>query len=142
MKFLDTNILIRYLTKDDPEKAERSYAFLQAVETGEEIVTTTEAVIAEVVYVLSSKRMYNYPREEIVKRLLPVLQLKGLRLPNKKWYIEALMLYGQRNIDFVDVLIVTKMKYTSVSIVVSFDRDFDDFPFITREEPTSAKKAA
>jgi uncharacterized protein len=142
MKFLDTNIIIRYLTKDDPEKAARSYAFLQAVETGEEVVTTTEAVIAEVVHVLSSKRLYNYPREELVKRLLPVLQLKGFRLPNKKMFIEALLLYGQRNIDFVDALIVTKMKYTSVSTLVSFDRDFDDFPFITRVEPTPVEKAA
>src|SRR5438105_465375 len=106
MKFLDTNIIIRYLTRDDAEKAARAYAFLQTVETGAEEVTTTEAVIAEVIHVLSSKHVYNYPREEIVKRLLPVLQLKGLRLPHKKWYIEALLLYAQQKIDFVDVLIV------------------------------------
>jgi len=61
MKFFDTNIIIRYLTRDDPEKAARAYAFLQEVEKGNEIVTTTEAVIAEGVHVLSSKRLYNYP---------------------------------------------------------------------------------
>ena len=142
MKFLDTNLIIRYLTKDDLEKAERAYAFLQAVETGAEEVTTTEAVIAEVIYVLSSKQMYHYPREEIVKRLLPVLQLKGLRLTHKKLYIEALMLYAQRNIDFVDVLIVVKMKHAGISTLVSFDRDFDDFPNIMREEPPPTKQVA
>jgi predicted nucleic acid-binding protein len=34
MEYLDTNILVRYLTKDDPEKSAKAYAFLQEVEQG------------------------------------------------------------------------------------------------------------
>ena len=49
MKFFDTTIIIRYLTRDDPEKAARAYAFLQEVEKGNEIVTTTEAIIMQAV---------------------------------------------------------------------------------------------
>lgn len=142
MKFLDTNIILRYLTKDDPEKAARAYAFLQEVEKGSEMVTTTEAVITEIVHVLSSKRLYNYPRAAIVKRLLPVLQLSGLRLPKKHLYREALVLYAQTTIDFVDVLVVVKMKQQRIKTLVSFDRDYDQFPFITREEPQLQKQAA
>ncbi len=142
MKYLDTNVIIRYLTRDDPEKAARAYAFLQEVEKGNEVVTTTEAVIAEVVHVLSSKRLYNYPRADIVKRLLPVLQLKGLRLSNKNLYGEALMLYAEKGIDFVDALVVVKMKQKGITTLVSFDHDYDDFPFITREEPAPVKQAA
>lgn len=135
MKYLDANVIIRYLTNDDPEKAERAYAFLQAVEKGEEIVITTGEVIAEAIYVLASKSHYHYPRELIVKKMLPVLQLKGLKLTEKKAYMEALVLYGQKNIDFVDLLIIAKMKHKDIKTLVSFDRDFDDFPFISREEP-------
>src|SRR5947209_5620587 len=135
MKFLDTNLIIRYLTRDDPAKAARAYAFLQEVEKGNEVVTTTEAVIAEIVHVLSSKRIYNYPRADIVKRLLPVLQLKGLRFLDKNICIDALVLYAQTTIDFVDCLVVAKMKRKGIKTLVSFDHDFDNFPFITREEP-------
>src|SRR5690349_12639371 len=111
MKYFDTNVIIRFLTKDDPAKAARAYAFLQAVEREEEIVTTTGEVIAEVIYVLSSKNYYSYPRAEVVKKLLPILQLKGFKLPDKKAYIEALIMYGQKKIDFVDLLIIAKMKH-------------------------------
>jgi predicted nucleic acid-binding protein len=142
MKFLDTNVIIRYLTRDDPEKAARAYAFLQEVEKGNEVVTTTEAVIAEVVHVLSSKRLYNYPRADIVKRLIPVLQLKGLRLANKNLYGDALMIYAEKGIDFVDALVVVKMRQKGINTLVSFDHDYDDFPFITREEPAPHKQAA
>jgi predicted nucleic acid-binding protein len=140
MKFLDTNVIIRYLTKDDPDKAARAYHFLLDVEKGKEQVQTSEAVIAEVVHVLSSKRMYNYPRLDVVKKLLPVLQLKGLQIESKKMYTEALTIYAQTTIDFVDALIVAKMHHAGIETLVSFDHDFDDFPFIKREEPKLRNK--
>ena len=54
MKFLDTNVILRYLTGDDPEKAEACYQLFQRVNSGEETLITCEAIIAEVVYVLRS----------------------------------------------------------------------------------------
>ncbi len=79
VQFLDTNIFLRYLAGDDPDKGRRAYELLQRVETGEIAVTTTEAVILEIVFVLSSKRTYNRPRVEIRDRLSAILSLKGLR---------------------------------------------------------------
>jgi predicted nucleic acid-binding protein len=80
MTHIDTNIIIRYLTKDDPEKAKRAYGLFQKVSRAEEEIAITEAVITEVVYVLSSKRLYNISRDAIVKRFLPILLLKGVHL--------------------------------------------------------------
>ena len=53
MRFLDTNVILRYLTKDDEAKAEASYRLFQRVKRGDEEVLTCEAVVSEVVYVLS-----------------------------------------------------------------------------------------
>ena len=75
--FLDTNIFIRYLTQDDPDKAAQAYAVLQEVERGERLVMTTEAVLTEVVHVLSSKALYNVPRSIIRQRLYDLLSLSG-----------------------------------------------------------------
>lgn len=135
MVFLDTNILIRYLTKDDPEKAARAYAFLLQVEQGTTLATTAEAVIAEVVYVLSSKTLYNVPRPTIRQRLIAIIDLPGLRLPNKPIYRRALDLYATTNLDFVDCVVVAQMERAKLTRLLSFDRDFDTIPGITRVEP-------
>jgi predicted nucleic acid-binding protein len=145
MEYLDANVLVRYLTKDDPHLAARAYAFLQEVEQGERIVAMTEAVLAEVIYVLSSKNLYALPRPEMVKRLLPVVLLKNLRIgckpSEKQMYTNALHLYETTSLDFPDVLIVARMRHEGVQIVISFDTDFDRFPDIRREEPEEPMQA-
>jgi uncharacterized protein len=84
MQFLDANVILRYLTRDDPEKAERCLALLQRAERNEVALTTSEAIIAEVVYVLSSPRLYNLSPQRIRELLLPVLHLRGLKLPSRQ----------------------------------------------------------
>ena len=61
MEFLDTTIIIRYLTQDNLDQAQRALALLQDVEEGKITVTTSEAVIVEAVYMLSSRVTYNLP---------------------------------------------------------------------------------
>jgi predicted nucleic acid-binding protein len=138
--FLDTNILIPYLTQDDPDKAARSYAFLQRVEQGIQLATTTEAVVAEAVHVLSSKALYAASRPIIQQRLTAILDLRGLRLRDKSVYRRALELYVAVNVDFVDCLSVARMERAGLARVVSFDTDFDRLPGITRAEPDLAGK--
>jgi predicted nucleic acid-binding protein len=135
LTFLDTNILIRYLTRDAPEQAARAYALLQEVEQDRRRVTTTEAVIAEVVYVLSSKALYNVARPLIRQRLTDILNLRGLRLRDKAVYRRALELYEATALDFTDCLIVARMERGRIAEVFSFDRGFDRIPTITRVEP-------
>ncbi len=57
MVFIDTNIFIRFLTKDDPVKAAACYRLFEQAQRQEIELVTSEAVIAEVVFVLSSKRL-------------------------------------------------------------------------------------
>ena len=95
MRFLDTNIILRYLTRDDENKAEACYQLFQRVSRGEEDLFTCEAIITEVVYVLSSSRApYRLSHEEIRERLAPILTIRGLRLPQKRVYIDALDIYA------------------------------------------------
>jgi len=59
-KFLDTNILIRYFTKDDEEKAYNVLELLKKIERNEEKATTSPLVIFEVIFTLQS--YYKVPR--------------------------------------------------------------------------------
>lgn len=133
--FLDTNVFIRYLTQDDPDKAARAYALLQAVEQGERLVTTCEAVIAEGVYILASKALYNVPRPLIARRIGAILDLRGFRLANKTVYRRALDRFAATNLDFTDCLIVARMEQAKLTKLRSFDRSFDTIAGITRIEP-------
>lgn len=135
VEFLDTNIIIRYLTQDNPEHARRAYSLLQQVETGDLIVTTSEAVIVEVVYVLSSKVLYNFPRPDIQVHLSTVIALRGLKLPHKRTYLRALDIYASTNLDFVDALNVAHMVRAQITTILTFDKDFDKIQGVTRREP-------
>jgi len=133
--YLDTNVIIRYLTRDDPAQAGRASLFLQQVEAATTTVTTSEAVIVEVVYVLSSKSLYNLPRSDIRFHLTNIISLRGLRLPYKGTYLRALDLYASTNLDFVDALNVAHMERAGIKTIVSFDRDFDRVASVNRREP-------
>jgi predicted nucleic acid-binding protein len=135
MEFLDTNIILRYVTKDDPDQSARSLAFLQELEAGRRTVATCEGVVVEVVQVLESKRLYNFPRAAIHAALTDVIRMRGIRLPHKRTYLRALDLYASTKLDFVDALAVAHMERATITTIVSFDRDFDDITGITRREP-------
>ena len=137
MKFLDTNVILRYLTRDDEAKAEACYQLFQRVRLGEEELFTCEAVVTEVAYVLSSPRApYRLNHHEVRARLLPILTLRGLRLPQKRVYLRALDLYASAPfLDFEDALAVAHMEHRGLTEIVSYDRDFDRVTGLQRIEP-------
>lgn len=61
---------------------------------GDLAITTSEGVLVEAVYVLSSKALYNLPRSAIRTRLIGIITLQGLKLPRKRTYLHALDLYA------------------------------------------------
>ncbi len=76
-QFLDTNIFLRYLTRDDAQKHQACLALFQQAEQSQVSLVTSEAVIAEVVYVLSSPKHYQLPRPRIQIALARLLILSG-----------------------------------------------------------------
>lgn len=137
MRFLDTNIVLRYLTRDDEGKAAACLELFHRVRQGKEEVFTCEAIITEVVYVLSSPRApYRLGHEDIRARLLPILTLRGLRLPQKQVYIRALDVYAAHPfLDFEDALAAAHMERRGIQEILSYDQDFDRVPFLRRVEP-------
>ena len=137
MRFLDTNVVLRYLTRDDEAKAQACYRLFQRVKSQEEELFTCEAIVTEVVYVLASRRAgYGLSHEEIRARLVPILSLRGLRLQHKAVYVRALDIYASRPyLDFEDALAVAHMERRGIAEIVSYDRDFDRVAQVRRIEP-------
>ncbi len=137
MRFLDANVILRYLTRDDEAKARACYQLLHRLHRGEKEVATCEAIVAEIIYVLSSPRLpYRLSHEQIRARLVPVLTLRGLRLPQKRVCLEALDIYGSSpTLDFEDALATAHMAQRGITEIFSYDRDFDGVAGARRVEP-------
>jgi predicted nucleic-acid-binding protein len=96
MVVIDTNILVRYATRDDPQQASIATTFLCEHEC---LVLCT--VLLELVWVLSSG--YKLTRETIVERVRHILCLPTLSTENVDNVLLALEWYEQ-GMDFGDAL--------------------------------------
>ncbi|MDI7277446.1 MAG: type II toxin-antitoxin system VapC family toxin [Anaerolineae bacterium] len=135
MPFLDANILLRHLTNDDPASGRACLALMRAIEQGEIRAWTSDLVIAEVVFVLSSKKLCNLDRETIRDLLLPLINLPGLKIAHKRLYRRVFALYTTLPIDYVDAFHAALMEKQRTREVFSYDRHFDRVPGIERREP-------
>jgi predicted nucleic acid-binding protein len=139
MIFLDANVFLRYLVQSnapaDQEKAEAAAKLFREAMTGATTLTTSDAIIAEVVFVLASPRQYGLPAPEITARLKPLLNLRGVKLPGKRRVLRALDLYASSpKLGFVDALAIAYVERSGLTLA-SFDRHFDGVPNIKRWEP-------
>jgi len=133
MRFIDTNLFLRYFTRDDEEKADDVLKLLKRVARNEEKVTTSPLVIFELVFTLES--YYKVPREEIKNLLQPLLNLRGLRLDFRDVFESALELYSQEKLSFADAFNACFMQKREIKEIYSFDEDFDQVEGIDRVVP-------
>jgi uncharacterized protein len=133
LRFLDTNILLRYLVGDNSEQAQRSLNLLLRVENGEEKVFTSSLVIFDTVFKL--QKFYKVPRHVIAEQMLNIISLRNLQLANKDIYYHAFNLYASTNISFADAFNAAYAINLEHPTVYSWDTDFDKIEGITRIEP-------
>lgn len=57
--YIDTDVIIRLLTGDDPQKQTAAKALFEQVERGTLTIAAPDTVIADAVFVLSSPRLYH-----------------------------------------------------------------------------------
>lgn len=132
-KFVDTNVFLRYLTKDHPSKYERCREMFKRALEGEITLSTSEMVIAELIWTLLS--YYKVPKAEVVEKVSVILGTENLFVPDKNVLADALVLYAGKNIDFIDAYNAVFMKYQGLREIYSYDEDFEMFDDIERKEP-------
>lgn len=136
--YLDTSVIIRLLTGDDPEKQKHSQALFERVERGEILVAAPDTVVADAVFVLASPRLYNLPRQHIAALLTAIVRLPGFQVQNRRTVLVALQIYGTtERLDFGDAMLAAAMGRNNSDTIYSYDRDFDRLPGIIRRTPSS-----
>jgi predicted nucleic-acid-binding protein len=118
--FVDTNLFIRYLTNDNPQKAERVEKLLAQAASGKIRLVTAEMVLAEVIWVLESA--YGLKAPEIAPMIKGILATPGLEVTNESLAERALGYYETCNIDFIDGYIAALMEKMGIIEVFSFNK--------------------
>lgn len=132
-RFVDTNVFLRYLTRDDPSKYERCRGVFREAIEGKIEIATSGIVIAELIWTLSS--YYKVPKAEVIEKVSVIVGTESLFIPDKDVVADALVLYARKNIDYIDAYNAVFMKYQGLREIYSYDQDFDALEEIQRREP-------
>lgn len=110
-KLIDANVILRYLLGDHPQMSEEARRII------EDGAFTLPEIIAEVVYVL--KGVYKIERDTIGRTLIEFLD--EVTVENQEAVCEALSLFSETSLDFVDCVLIARHRVLGDEIA-SFDK--------------------
>lgn len=131
--FVDTNVFLRFLTRDHPEQSRRSRTFLEsAIDNSDTVLLTSDAVIMEMIFTLRSH--YQVARTESAALVNTLLGFCEMVSPNEDFdWRQVFQVEQHRKIDFIDALNYRIMLQEGIPTVVSFDTDFDGLEAVARQ---------
>ena len=133
--YLDTNVLVRFVTGEPEKQAQEVAKLVSVAESGKVRLCVLPLVLAEAVYVLNG--FYQHPRAKVSAALSHLIGCPGFHSLEQNKMIEALELFSTTKIDFADCYLAASAKIDGVP-VVSFDRDFDKIAGVIRKNPKEA----
>ena len=129
--FLDTSMLVRYLTGDPPQLAEQAARVID----GEDL-KVTDVVLAETAYVLTS--VYRVPRDVVVDHLITFLQKRNISpfALDKGFVLQSLLLCRPSGrTSFADALIWAAARSAGSKVIYSLDERFPTDGLEVRQGP-------
>ncbi|HMO50179.1 MAG TPA: type II toxin-antitoxin system VapC family toxin [Kiritimatiellia bacterium] len=126
---VDTNVIVRFLVRDDERQAEAVRKRLKQAEERRERLKIPLLVVLETIWVLESA--YEKTRSEILgsiedMRQMPVFEFEADRV------IEGLLNDGPKyNTDLADILIGHAAETSGCDAVITFDKGAAKLPFFS-----------
>ena len=134
---LDANVIVRYLTGDDPVQSPAAAELFCAASAGSVSLVIPTPILQETVYVLET--YYHGTTETIAPKLLSLLSLTGVTCPDARWVLDGIQWYRAKNADFGDALLCAYARHHHCE-VNTFDKELiKKFTEVTASEPTKAK---
>ena len=116
---LDTNVLVRYVTLDDPMQARAAVRLIDSL-TAEEPGFIPVVVLAELAWVLEVS--YDFNKAAMARVFEALLRSKELVVEQKETALQALGLFAAGNADFADYLIERCGNAVGCTRTVTFDQ--------------------
>lgn len=123
---LDTNILVRYLTQDDPDQAKKATKEVEKGLSAGQMFFIADIVMCELVWVFESA--YDYNRQEIVPVLENILRTRQFQFENKDLLWLSLAYYRKKKGDFADHLIGYIDQKAGCHETLTFDAELKNNP--------------
>ena len=116
---VDTNVLVRYLVRDDRQQAEAARALLQSV-TAEKPGYACREVVVELVWVL--ERAYGYSRDRIATILEELVATEGLVVEAADDVARAAFRYRAGGAGFSDLMVLAAARRAGALPLYTFDQ--------------------
>jgi predicted nucleic-acid-binding protein len=117
---LDTNVLVRYITQDEPSQSVRASKFIEQecsqIKPGFVGIVT----LVELVWVIET--CYGALKSDVISLLQRLLSTKQLVIQDAETVWKALRLYESGQADFADYLIERIANTAGCGITVTFDK--------------------
>jgi predicted nucleic acid-binding protein len=130
---VDANILLRFLTGEPQDHAERTRMLFERISQGQERVLLDEVILAEVVWTLN--KTYRRSKQDVAADLLALLSEDGIVCDDKGVLSRAMTFFASLNLSFADALLAAKALDDDPPAVYSFDRSLSRVPGLRRFEP-------
>jgi uncharacterized protein len=140
VRFVDSNVLIRFFVREPPEQHHRSVELLLAVERGDESIALNHMVIFETTWVLT--RTYKFPLDRVRELMLDIIRMPSVRVEQPRLISRAFEVAIEQNIPFADGYNAAFMELNDLSEVYAWDRHFDRIDSISRIEPGESDPTA
>ena len=117
---LDTNVLVRYLTQDEPRQAALANRLIEETLTADEPGFVSAVALVELVWVLESG--YGCDRVQVAAVLERLLRAKPLVVEGAEVAWQATRIFSAGKADFADCMIERAGHAGSCDHTVTFDR--------------------
>ena len=117
---VDTNVIIRFLTKTPVDHHERALSLMEKVSAGEVDLTLSAAVVGEVAAILH--HVFKTPQSQVASTLLTLVNARGVIVEDEDVVRRALEHSRDlKDVDFIDAYVAAKAQAEDLP-VASFDR--------------------
>lgn len=120
MTGLDTNILVRYLTQDDPVQSREATEIVERRLTKASLGFVSVVAMAEIAWVLD--RAYGFTTKEIAAAIERMLQVEVLVIQHEEEVFAAMIALKQGRASFADALIAELGARVGCVHTLTFDR--------------------
>jgi predicted nucleic-acid-binding protein len=117
---LDTNVVVRYLTRDDEAQFRAAKRLLQEIEAAGETAYISVVVLAELTWVLSIS--YGFDRATLASTLEQLLKTVEFAVEDRDLVAEAVVEFAAGKAGFADYLIGVRNRAAGCDKTATFDR--------------------
>lgn len=126
---LDTNVMIRFIVRDEPSQYRLACELIQRAKESQQRAMVMLLVVLECEWVLRSA--YRYSKSEIITTFSALRAAGEVQIEREAVLVEALEIWAQGKAHFANCLILASSRALGCTAMMTFDRQAGKLPGAT-----------